>query len=334
MNKSGFIRKKVKTLTLGERLSGMREERHMSIADVSRNTGIQVAYLEYLEQGVFEKLPAEVYVRGFLRRYAEYLGISEEPILRQYDRERGMNRSLNQDEKKEQNSFIQGAFQKIPSAIVTPRRITVTLSLCMVLTGLFYVYSEYQSFISEPILIISEPSKEVTQTNDSFLMVSGKTDPDSRVFINDQKVLVDEDGGFQEKIELQNDVNTVIIRSVNRFNKEARKVYSIDAELEEKKLEEDIVEKSMGKTIMFRTGKETMWVLIVVDGEQKVSAVAPPESRWEFVSQREAVISVGNGRNMYVTIGTQGVEKILSEKVGIAEEYRLDMEKEVFVSAK
>lgn len=333
MNKGGFVRKKVDTLMLGERLIKMRNDRHVSIADVSRNTGIQIAYLEYLEMGIFEKLPAEVYVRGFLRRYAEYLGVSEESILRQYDRERGMNRSLNQNKKKEQSSFARGAFQRIPSAIVTPRRIVVTFFVCAALAGFSYVYNEYRLFVAEPVLVVMEPLEEVMKINQSFLAVAGKTDPDSRIYINDQAILVDENGSFREQIGLQDGVNTLVVRSVNRFGKEAKKVYSIDAELEEQKSTENDTEKSMEKKITLRTGKETMWILVVVDGRQEISMVAPSESRWEFSPKKEMVISAGNGNNVYVTIDG-GKETVLSKNSGLSEGYVLDKEKEVFIVKK
>ncbi len=333
MNKGGFIRKKVKTLTLGERLVKMRENRCVTISDVSRSTGIQSAYIEYLEQGLFDKLPAEVYVRGFLRRYAEYLGVADASILRQYDRERGMDRSMKNEDLTEQNSITRSAFQKIPSVIITPRRITVSVFLFVVLAGFLYVYSEYQSFISEPILVISEPDREVIQTKESSISIVGKTDPDSRIFINDQPVLIDENGGFREKIDLQTGVNTVTVRSVNRFSKEAKKTYSIDAEFEESTSEPPAAQ-ALGKKVVIRTDKESVWVLITVDGEQKVSSVATVGSYWEFYPKQQFSISAGDGRDIYVTIGENGEERVLSEKPGIIEENSLDMEKDVFVPKK
>lgn len=330
MNKGGFIRKKVKTLTLGERLVKMREDRHVTISDVSKSTGIQSTYIEYLEQGLFEKLPAEVYVRGFLRRYAEYLSVADASILRQYDRERGMDRSMKNEDLTEQNSITRSAFQKIPSVIVTPRRITVTIFLLVAIAGFLYVYSEYRSFISEPVLLVVEPAQEVVQTKESSILMVGETDPDSRIFINDQPVLIDENGGFREKIDLQTGVNTVTVRSVNRFSKEAKNTYSINAEFEENK-QESVVDETGDKKVVIRTGNEPVWVLITVDGEQKVSSVAPVGSRWEFYPKQQFLISAGDGRNVYATIGENGKESPLSEKEDLIEENSLDMEKDIFI---
>lgn len=326
------MRKRVKTLTLGERLVKLRSDRNMSVADVSRSTGIQIAYLEYLEQGMFKKLPAEVYVRGFLRRYAEYLGVSDESILRQYDREQGMNQSLSKNEDQEdQNSMIRGAFKKLPSVLVTPKRITLLVSFLLAIFGFLYVYTEYRSFVSEPILLITEPVERVTQVETPSILIVGSTDPDSKVFINDQLVLVSEGGEFREKVNLQNGVNTVTIRSVNRFSKEAKKVYSIDAKFEDVRAGEDITSEDIGTKVGVRIGERASWILISIDGEQKVSEVAQPRSKWEFTPKESMLISAGDGSNVYVTIGENREETTLSHKEEVIDTYILDKEKSIFI---
>ena len=84
MLKNGFIKKNVGTLTLGERLNKLRSEKRITLGEVSRSTRIQIKYLEYLESGHFEKLPADVYVKGFLRSYAQYLGMDENYLIKLY----------------------------------------------------------------------------------------------------------------------------------------------------------------------------------------------------------------------------------------------------------
>ena len=93
----GFTRKKVESLTLGEKLRKLRTEFRMSLQDVSKVTRIQVKYLESLESGQYEKLPADVYVRGFLRSYARYLNIDEQALVKLYERERNIQENLGRD---------------------------------------------------------------------------------------------------------------------------------------------------------------------------------------------------------------------------------------------
>ncbi len=74
---------------LGEFLKKKREERGKTLEEVAEATKININYLKALEEGNFNSLPGEVFVKGFLRHYARYLGIEEEEILNRYHQEKG-----------------------------------------------------------------------------------------------------------------------------------------------------------------------------------------------------------------------------------------------------
>src|ERR1041384_6157007 len=61
-----------------------RLQRGMSLDDVSKVTKIQPRILERLEAGKLEGLPAEVFVRGFVRSFARCVGLDEVEALRRY----------------------------------------------------------------------------------------------------------------------------------------------------------------------------------------------------------------------------------------------------------
>jgi hypothetical protein len=60
---------------IGSSLREAREQRDLSHADVERHTRIRTRYLRALEEETFELLPGTVYAKGFLRAYADYLGL-------------------------------------------------------------------------------------------------------------------------------------------------------------------------------------------------------------------------------------------------------------------
>ena len=60
---------------IGARLEAARVEKGLSLQEAERDTRIGRAYLEALEAGRVELLPAPVYARGFMRSYADYLGL-------------------------------------------------------------------------------------------------------------------------------------------------------------------------------------------------------------------------------------------------------------------
>ena len=52
-----------------------RQEKSIRIEEVAAKTHIRLSFLKALDAGHFEELPEPVYVQGFLRRYADVLGL-------------------------------------------------------------------------------------------------------------------------------------------------------------------------------------------------------------------------------------------------------------------
>jgi cytoskeletal protein RodZ len=65
-------------------LAAARQARGLSIGDVSSKTKIQPRTLELLEAARFEDLPADVFLRGFIKSYARAVGLSEQEALDRY----------------------------------------------------------------------------------------------------------------------------------------------------------------------------------------------------------------------------------------------------------
>jgi cytoskeleton protein RodZ len=74
---------------LGLRLREVRERRGLSISQAAADTRILPRYLQALEEGKYDQLPGDVYARGFIRNYAQYLGLPAEDLIQVYRKERG-----------------------------------------------------------------------------------------------------------------------------------------------------------------------------------------------------------------------------------------------------
>ena len=70
----------------GACLRRAREERALTLGDVAATTKVPRSSLELLEAGDLGALPAEVFVRGFIRSYARAVGMNEVEPLALYDR--------------------------------------------------------------------------------------------------------------------------------------------------------------------------------------------------------------------------------------------------------
>jgi helix-turn-helix protein/uncharacterized protein DUF4115 len=60
---------------IGSSLREARTRRQIGIAQVEQATKIRGKYLRALEEEQFDVLPSQTYVKGFLRTYADYLGL-------------------------------------------------------------------------------------------------------------------------------------------------------------------------------------------------------------------------------------------------------------------
>jgi len=68
----------------GPRLRRSRLRRGLSIEDVSRVTKVKPSYLELIEEEAFGRLPARVYLRGFVMAYAGAVGLDPKAVAASY----------------------------------------------------------------------------------------------------------------------------------------------------------------------------------------------------------------------------------------------------------
>lgn len=70
---------------LGEYLKNIRKSINASLETVAAKTKININYLNAIEEGRFNDLPGEVFIKGFLRSYAKFLGIDEADVINRYN---------------------------------------------------------------------------------------------------------------------------------------------------------------------------------------------------------------------------------------------------------
>jgi cytoskeleton protein RodZ len=66
---------------LGEFLRGERQARGISLQQIAADTRISLKMLQAIEEGDVEKLPAPVLIKGFLRAYAQRVGLDPEEVI-------------------------------------------------------------------------------------------------------------------------------------------------------------------------------------------------------------------------------------------------------------
>ncbi|MDD5084122.1 MAG: helix-turn-helix domain-containing protein [Candidatus Moranbacteria bacterium] len=314
MMKAGFTRKKVESMTLGEKLKKIRSEYRISLSEVAKHTKIQMKYLEYLENGEYEKLPAEVYVRGFVRSYANFLGTDEVVLVKMYERERNIQRNLKKEQFEEQreNTF------SIPRFFVTPKLFLVSAAIFAVLGGFVYLYREFRSFAAVPRLVILEPLDGQVIT-DRDVYVRGTTEKDASLVINGQPVLVRDGGDFYEQVHLQPGLNAFTVISTNKFKKEKVVTLSVQADYETSPLVSQevpapvaVMPASLKTVFEIFTQDKPLAVSVEVDGNKVYNGVLAPGTNQVFQVEKEVKISSEDGSKTFVRMGEGALAKPIS----------------------
>ena len=70
----------------GKALKQVRERMGVEPQTISKETKISIKTLEWIEEEAFEKLPPLVYLKGFLKSYAQSLGLDPQKVIEEYIR--------------------------------------------------------------------------------------------------------------------------------------------------------------------------------------------------------------------------------------------------------
>lgn len=69
---------------IGDTLRAEREKQNLTIKDIEKGTSIRSLYIDCIEKGEYQQLPGEVYTKGFIRNYANFLKLDADAAVKQY----------------------------------------------------------------------------------------------------------------------------------------------------------------------------------------------------------------------------------------------------------
>ncbi len=195
----------------GERLYQERVRKGYTLEEVSKATKIRFSFLSSIEKGEYKKLPSGTYAHGFVRNYAQFLGLPEHELLALFKRE--------YDEEKFQKVLPTGLLRKEDSPLKKLKFAQTFKVLILIFISLLaYIIFQYRAAIFNPTLSVSKPTEgEIIKTQE--VDVIGKTDLNSTVFINNETAFLDKDGNFKKTINIFPGRAKIVIKTVNNFNK-------------------------------------------------------------------------------------------------------------------
>lgn len=321
---NGFSRKKIGTLTLGEKLKKLRADRRISLSEVARSTRIQIKYLESLEEGNYGALPADVYVRGFLKNYADFLGVDESILIRIYDREKGIKKNIEDKISPRKEPLFRAV--NVNFFTLTPKRIAGALAGALLLAVVVLLYLEVGSFSNSPKLVILSPENN-WETSERTIELEGVAEKDAKVFINAQPIVVSENGDFRESLNLQEGLNNIEVRSINRFNKETARQLTVYLKKPEEGGENSSQssEKNEKETwsLEIKVDPGPVWLKVEADGELVFTGNMLSGPTQIFEGKEEFKVSSGKGEATWIKLTGEEFRK-LSEEPGAVKDLVLE----------
>lgn len=198
--------------TVGSMLQEARLKKGVTPQGVEQAIKIREKYILAIEADNFGALPSPSYAKGFVRNYAEYLGLPTDAVMAFFRRQmtdvtrasllpKGVSDPLN-----------------APFVHLTPGRFMGLLVGLLFMVFMLYLGTQYFKIGKAPPLTLTSPvNQQIVES--SRVVVEGKTLPDTTVLINGISTIVRDDGRFYEQVAVEPGVNKITVTATSRFGK-------------------------------------------------------------------------------------------------------------------
>ncbi len=203
--------------TVGDILKEKRQVLGLKLSTIEQELKIKEKYLAYLESNRFQAFESKVQAKGFLKNYAQFLGLNHEMMVALYRRDfenKDMKRKI---EIEEENEELELKKESIFSNIVIKKKhITIFTLLLIVLFTTLLIVNILQRTFSKPELILFEPfeisgsyeGKIAYEEND--IILKGQIEKGSSILINSIPISVNSEYRFESNTIPTTDEETLI----------------------------------------------------------------------------------------------------------------------------
>lgn len=212
--------------TVGSILKEARTAKKITLKDAESATRIREKFLAGIESDDYSSLPSISYAKGFVKNYAEYLGLDSTRVLAFFRRQTNEVSKSSLLPKREQIALNKSAIR------LTPGRFIAIVLASLVIIFLGYLGLQYRKLNLPPALSIDTPANQLV-THERRTDVLGNTDPDATVTVNGISVLVRSDGKFFDQVTLEPGVNKITVVATSRFGKTTQLTREVGLQLPE-----------------------------------------------------------------------------------------------------
>ena len=165
--------------TLGQTLRAAREAKGWDLARAERDTRIRTRYLVALEQGDYRDLPSPVYTRGFVRNYAQFLGLDPERCLDLYRTEATPDEAPRPAVAPPRPMEVRRR-----GALITPGRLGIAVLVLLVTAFIGYLAYQFVTFAGTPQLTLTDPATDLAAYAGTSYVLRGETEPDATITVD------------------------------------------------------------------------------------------------------------------------------------------------------
>lgn len=207
---------------IGKIIKEERKKKNISLDELSQKTKIKKDFIKAIEKENWKLLPEFPVVLGFVKNISDTLGIGSERAAALLKRD---------FPPKEKDIERINPKPDVAKEFIWSPKLTFILGIILVTLALFcYLIFQYIKFVSPPKLTIQEPSESQVVTQED-VTVKGSTDLEATITVNNQPVIVDENGNFETEIEVAENTKEVRITARSRAGKETIIKRNIDVKL-------------------------------------------------------------------------------------------------------
>lgn len=295
-----FETKKVNIDTLPEYLREVRQHQAYGLKHVSKITNISEKFLEYLEEGYYHKLPADVYVYGFLKKISELYRLDYSVLLEQYKKERGIHDRINKA--RPDRSFNRSKIN------INPKTLGFALLAVFIVFVLSYLFYQVNAINKPPSIEITSPSNGARIASSS-LVIQGRTEIGASLSIEGKSVLVDSLGNFKQPVSIGPGEKVLTFVAVNNFGKQATKQLLIIGDFENKEAEVP-QSQQFSLNMLLTVEPNSTWISVKIDEgvEQEEALIAG--STKTYNAKSKIVISTGDAGSTRVRLNGKDFGKL------------------------
>ncbi len=180
-NRQGTVKMTKSDSSVSELLKSARNKQGLSLSEVAQETCVSICYLKAIEAGSYHELPAQTFTIGFIRSYADVLGLDSGAIVAQYKDQCSIVEPLELNETKSANSNKFSSMRPSFSSIGSSRR-KGWLAPAMAALGVACVWSFFGANVAVQTMVA-----ENTNSQNSNLLA----DISPEMMVSDQGQAID-----------------------------------------------------------------------------------------------------------------------------------------------